>query len=108
VSGKKFDKFTETGLTHEKSKLVNAPIVMEFPYTLECILVRQVELGSHTMFIGEIVGIVTNKDVLGSNKLPDIEKVRPIMFGSLGSSSYYSIGDKLGAAFSVGKKLMRS
>jgi flavin reductase (DIM6/NTAB) family NADH-FMN oxidoreductase RutF len=108
VSGREYDKFKETGLTSEKSKLVNAPIVKEFPYALECNLVKQVDLGSHTMFIGEIVGMVADSEVLNSNQLPDIEKVRPMLFGSFGSMAYYNIGNKLGDAFSVGKELQRS
>jgi len=108
VSGRNCDKFFETGLTHEKSKLVDAPIVLEFPYALECKLVKQIELGSHTIFIGEIVGMVSDKDVLGLTQLPDIEKVKPILFGSLGSRAYYGVGDKLGTAFSAGNKLKRS
>ena len=108
VSGKDFDKFKETGLTPEKSKLVNAPIVTEFPYALECKLVKEVELGLHTMFIGEIVGMVADSEILTPNQLPDIEKVRPMLFGSFGNMAYYSIGDKLGTAFSVGKELHQS
>ena len=108
VSGREFDKFKETGLTPEKSKLVNAPIVKEFPYALECNLVKEVDLGLHTMFIGEIVGMVADSEVLNSNQLPDIEKVRPMLFGSFGSMAYYKVGDKLGDAFSVGKELQRS
>jgi flavin reductase (DIM6/NTAB) family NADH-FMN oxidoreductase RutF len=105
VSGRNRDKFKETGLTPEKSNLVNAPIVMEFPYTLECKLVRQVDLGLHTMFIGEIVGMVADSEILSPNQLPDIEKVRPMLYGSFGSSWYYNIGIKLGKAFSVGNEL---
>ncbi|MCL4507597.1 MAG: flavin reductase family protein [Chloroflexi bacterium] len=108
VSGRECDKFKETRLTSEKSKLVDAPIVKEFPYALECNLIRQVDLGTHTMFIGEIAGIVADSEVLGPNQLPDIEKVRPMLWGSFGSMAYYSVGDKLGAAFSVGKELRRS
>jgi flavin reductase (DIM6/NTAB) family NADH-FMN oxidoreductase RutF len=106
VSGRDYDKFKETHLTPEKSKLVNAPIVKEFPYVLECNLVKQVDLGLHTMFIGEIVGMVADSEVLNSTQLPDIEKVRPMLFGSLGSKAYYSVGDKLGDAFSIGKELI--
>src|SRR5512136_3124078 len=98
----------ETRLTPIKSKLVNAPIVQEFPYALECKLVRQVDLGMHTMFIGEIVGMVADSEVLNPNQLPDIEKVRPMLWGSLGSMAYYNIGAKLGDAFSVGNELRRS
>lgn len=105
VSGKEYDKFRETGLTPEKSKLVNAPIVAEFPYALECKLVREIDLGSHTMFIGEIVGMIADGGVLNSKQLPDIEKVRPMVWGSFGSMAYYTIGDKLGDAFSVGNEL---
>jgi flavin reductase (DIM6/NTAB) family NADH-FMN oxidoreductase RutF len=108
VSGRKYDKFKETRLTPEKSKLVNAPIVKEFPYSLECKLIRQVDLGLHTMFIGKIVGMVADSEVLNPNQLPDIEKVRPMLWGSFGSMAYYTIGDKLGDAFSVGNELQRS
>jgi len=107
VSGRKRDKFKETGLTSEKSKLVNAPIVKEFPYALECRLFRQISLGLHTMFIGEIVGMVADSKVLNPNQLPDIEKVRPILWGSFGSNAYYGIGNKLGNAFSVRNQLER-
>jgi flavin reductase (DIM6/NTAB) family NADH-FMN oxidoreductase RutF len=108
VSGRECDKFKETGLTPEKSGLVNAPIVKEFPYALECKLIRQVDLGTHTMFIGEIVGMVADSEILSPKQLPDIEKVRPILFGSFGSMAYYTIGDKLGDAFSVGKELKQN
>ena len=105
VSGKEYDKFKATGLTPEKSQLVNAPIVKEFPYTLECKLVKQIDLGSHTMFIGEIIGIVADSEVLTPKQLPDIEKVRPMLWGSFGSQAYFNIGDKLGDSFSVGNEL---
>jgi flavin reductase (DIM6/NTAB) family NADH-FMN oxidoreductase RutF len=105
VSGRESDKFKETGLTPERSKLVNAPIVKEFPYSLECKLIRQVNLGSHTMFIGEIVGMVADNEVLNPKQLPDIEKVRPMLWGSFGSMAYYNIGNKLGDSFSVGNGL---
>ena len=105
VSGKEYDKFKETGLTPNKSRRVNAPIVNEFPYALECKLVREINLGSHTMFIGEIVGMVADSEVLNPKQLPDIEKVRPMMWGSFGSMAYYNIGDRLGDAFSVGNEL---
>ena len=105
VSGKDCDKFKETRLTPEKSERVNAPIIKEFPYALECKLIKQIELGLHTMFIGEIVGMVADSEVLNSNQLPDIEKVHPMIFGSFGSMAYYGVGNKLGNSFSIGKEL---
>lgn len=105
VSGRDCDKFKDTHLTPEKSKLVNAPIVKEFPYALECKLIKDINLGLHTMFIGEILGMNADSDVINQKQLPDIEKVQPMIFGSLGSRAYYSIGNKLGNAFSVGNDL---
>jgi flavin reductase (DIM6/NTAB) family NADH-FMN oxidoreductase RutF len=102
MSGRECDKLQETRLTPERSGRVNAPIVKEFPYALECKLVRQVDCGSHTMFIGEIVGIVADSEALNQNQLPDIEKVRPMLWGSFGSMGYYGVGGRLGDAFSVG------
>ena len=107
VSGRDYDKFKEAGLTAEKSKLVNAPFVAEFPYSLECSLIEKVDLGLHTMFIGKIEGMVADSEVLSPHQIPDIEKVRPMLWGSFGSPSYYGIGSKLGGAFSTGKELLR-
>ena len=107
VSGKTHDKFKETGLTPARSERVNAPLVAEFPYALECNLVNQVNLGLHTMFIGEIVGLVADSGVLTRQKIPDIEKVRPMIFGSFGNMAYYGVGNRIAAAFSVGNELKK-
>jgi flavin reductase (DIM6/NTAB) family NADH-FMN oxidoreductase RutF len=104
VSGRDHDKFKEAHLTPVQSALVNAPIVKEFPYALECSLVKQVNLGLHTMFVGEIVGMVADGEILSEKQFPDIEKVRPIVWGSMGTMAYYGIGDRLGEAFKIGKE----
>jgi hypothetical protein len=57
------------------------------------------------MFIGEIVGMVADSEVLNPKQLPDIEKVRPMLFGSFGNMAYYGTGDRFGDAFSVGNEL---
>ena len=59
----------------------------------------------HTMFIGEIVGMVADSEVLNAKQLPDMEKVRPMVWGSFGSMAYYNIGNKLGDSFSVGNEI---
>lgn len=107
VSGRDVDKFKEARLTPVRSRQVNAPIVMEFPYALECRLIRQVDCGQHTMFIGEIVGMAAESDVLSPSQIPDIEKVRPMLWGSFGSMAYYGVGGRLGNAFSIGNELQR-
>ena len=106
VSGRDHDKFKETGLTLLKSEKVNAPIAEELPYTLECRLFQHHKLGLHTIFIGEIMGILADEDALGAGGNPDIEKTRPVIYGGSGNRHYFGIGEKLAKAFETGKKLI--
>ncbi len=107
VSGRDTDKFKAAGLTPVKSDKVDAPMVGEFPVSLECRLAQAHDLGLHTIFIGEIVDIKADEKVLGANGLPLLEKVNPVLFGSGGSSVYHGVGDKLGDAFSIGGQLKK-
>ena len=60
VSGRSADKFAELGLTPVRSELVNAPYIAEFPVTIECKVLRAIEIGLHTQFVGEILDIKTD------------------------------------------------
>lgn len=104
VSGRDHDKFREAGLTPVPSGKVNAPYSPELPFSLECRLREHHKLGLHTIFIGEIVGIQADEDVLGPKGLPDIEKTQAILWGGMGSNHYFAVGEKLARAFSAGKK----
>ncbi len=57
ASGRDTDKWQAAGLTPERSALVDAPYVAEFPLVLECRLLHTLELGLHTRFIGEVVDV---------------------------------------------------
>ncbi len=103
VSGRDTDKLADTGLTAVKSSLVDAPYIEEFPLVLECSLFRTVELGLHTMFVGEIRDVKAEESVLGEGKSLDLGRVKPFFF-SPGDRVYYRIGEKLGPAFSIGEK----
>ncbi len=105
VSGRNVDKFAASGLTPVKSELVDAPLVKEFPVALECKLNRFVEIGLHTEFIGEIIDVKADESCLGANGLPDIEKVRPVLFSPEGRE-YHGVGRSIGKAFHMGKELM--
>ncbi len=96
VSGRDVDKFAETGLTPVRSDLVNAPYIKEFPLVIECRLVKTDSLGLHTMFIGEIVDVKAAPSIVGPNGMPDIAKLRPLVWGP-GSEDFYGIGAKVGA-----------
>jgi len=104
ASGKDEDKFSASGLTPARSELVNAPYVEEFPIILECSLLHTFEIGLHTQFIGEILDVKADGDLLRKDGLPDMKKVKPIVFGP-GIRAYYGLGDFLGDAFSIGKGL---
>jgi flavin reductase (DIM6/NTAB) family NADH-FMN oxidoreductase RutF len=104
VSGKKENKFLKTGLTAVRCEHVDAPYIEEFPLILECRLFQTVEIGLHIQFIGEIVDTKVEDSVLGEGKIPDVEKVKPIMFAPY-NSMYHGVGRFLGPAFSIGKKI---
>ncbi len=106
ASGKDVDKFAATGLTPVKSKLVNAPYVEEFPVVLECRLLRTVEIGVHTQFIGEILDVKVNESVLGEDGKPDVAKIRPFAYDSM-RMEYYGFGEVLAKAFSAGREFRR-
>ena len=106
VSGKKADKFAETGLTPVRSALVNAPYIEELPLVLECKLVHQIELGLHTLFVGEILDVKANEDVLDDKGVPDVEKLKPFFFAPE-ANAYYGTGKRLGDAFSIGQAVRK-
>jgi len=101
VSGKTTDKFAQTGLTPEKSMLVDAPFVAEFPMVLECKLTHHWELGLHTLFVGEILDVKAEESVLGPKGMTNIEKVKPLAYAP-DTQHYFGIGQSLGPAFSIG------
>jgi flavin reductase (DIM6/NTAB) family NADH-FMN oxidoreductase RutF len=101
-SGKNMKKFDEMKLQAEKSIFVNAPIVKEFPVNLICSLVLTNDLGTHTQFIGEILDVLVDEEVMDSNGLPEMEKVQPFMYDSA-SRHYYGVGRKLAAAYQAAK-----
>jgi len=86
VSGRSEDKFAATGLTPVASSVVDAPYVGEFPFALECKLLHTIEIGLHTQFIGEVLDIKAEEDVLGEGGVIDIERVRPFLFAPAGGS----------------------
>jgi flavin reductase (DIM6/NTAB) family NADH-FMN oxidoreductase RutF len=97
ASGRDTDKFGDTGLTPVRSEAVDAPYVEDFSLVLECSLKETVELGLHTMFVGEIIDVKADEDVLTNNR-PDLQKIKPILFGA-GDRGYHSVGPRIGEAF---------
>jgi flavin reductase (DIM6/NTAB) family NADH-FMN oxidoreductase RutF len=104
ATGQEVDKFAVAGLTAVRSELVDAPYVAEFPVILECRLVRAVELGVHTQFIGQIIDVKVDESVLDGQGVPLVEKLKPIVFAP-GSQTYHGLGPTIAQAFLAGKAI---
>lgn len=97
------NKFELSGFHEVKSDLINAPIILELPMTLEC---RMTSYNEDTEVLkGEILNISVDESVLSDGKI-DINKVQPIIFNPI-DITYHVIGDKVGNAFKDGKQLIK-
>lgn len=99
------DKIAKTGWTAVKAQHVNAPVFTNFPMTLECRIKEKIgQSATGYYIIAEIVNIVADEKYLAADGLPDIEKMRFITFDPV-HHTYLALGEKVGQAFSDGKKL---
>ena len=100
-TGAKVDKFKELKLTKEKAKFVKCPMIQESPVSVECKVKEIKELGSHHMFIAEVLAINADEQYIDEKGAFDISKCDLIAYANGG---YYSLGKKLGKfGFSVQK-----
>ena len=101
-SGRDMDKFKETGLTAEASEKVSAMRIAESPVNIECVVKEVKELGSHDMFIAEVVNVAINDEYMdekGAFHLNDTDLV------AYSHGEYFNLGEKLGKfGYSVQKK----
>ncbi len=117
VSGRTTNKFAVCGLTPVASEHVNAPLIAELPISAECELRQSIDVGSHTMFVGEIVNMqadleISTADVSelapGVKDIPDILKAGGVVYAFTGDGAYYcSIGEPLEKAYTVGRALIK-
>ena len=66
-SGRDVDKFKETGLTREKADIVSAPMIQESPVSIECRVKEIKELGSHHMFLADVVAVHADEPLVYSH-----------------------------------------
>ncbi len=100
VSGNKEDKIAKTGVHVTKSNFVDAPIIEEYPLTLEC-TVDSFEDGE---LIGNVVNCSVDEEYLDENGKIDIDKMEIITFDMV-SNTYRVLGEVVGNAFKDGLKL---
>lgn len=102
-SGKKFNKFVETGLTPVRATQVNAPMIEESPVNLECKVTQIIPLGTHDMFLAEVVAVHVNENLF-SKKTDAIDLHRADLV-TYSHGHYYTLGEIIGKfGFSVEKK----
>ena len=95
------DKFERAGFHATRSKYVNAPMIDELPMTLECRLVQCNEDG---VYVGAIFNVSADESILDENGKIDVKKLDPIIYDGV-THAYFRFGEKVGQAFSDGKKL---
>lgn len=101
-SGAKFDKFKEMKLTKEDGKFVKCPLIKESPVSIECKVIDIKELGSHHMFMAEVLSIDADERYIDRSGAFDISKCDLISYANGG---YYTQGEKIGKfGYSVQKK----
>ena len=104
-TGAKVDKFKEMHLTKEKAEFVKCPIIKESPVAIECKVKEIKELGSHHMFVAEVLSIDADEQYIDEKGAFDISKCNLIAYSN---GHYYSMGKKIGRfGFSVQKKKKR-
>ena len=101
-TGAKVDKFKEMKLTKEKAKFVKCPLIKESPVSIECKVKEIRELGSHDMFIAEILSIDADESYIDGKGAFDITKCNLITYAN---GKYFALGKQVGKfGYSVAKK----
>lgn len=92
-SGKDTDKFKDMHITPEKSVKINAPAIKESPVNIECKVKDIVELGSHDMFIAEVVAVNVDESLLDSKGTLHLKDAELVAYSH---GQYYALGEHLG------------
>ena len=102
-SGKDFNKFAEMGLTSGKARVVKAPIIVESPVNIECKVKQIIPLGSHDMFIAEVVNVQADEQYINPETGAfELDKAHLMAYVH---GHYYKLGDQIGRfGWSVRKK----
>lgn len=100
------DKFARTGLHAVKSAHVDAPVIEEFPLTMECRLEEVRECFGEVRVVGTIVNVTADEKVLDEKGKVDAGKLNAIMFDQF-RNGYYTVGKEIAKAWNAGAGLMK-
>ena len=102
VSGRSVDKFAATKLTPATALKVRCPIVLEYPLNIECLVRESLKLGSHTMFVAEVVAVQVSSTLVDAKGRLRLEKEGLVAYAH---GQYFALGRCLGSfGFSVRKR----
>lgn len=101
-SGRDTDKWEKAGLTPGKCDLIGAPLIVESPVNIECKVTKTEDLGSHTIFYGEVVSVHVDENLLDENNVFHFNDCNPIAYSH---GRYFTLGNEIGKfGYSVKKK----
>ena len=101
-SGRDVDKFKEMRLTKEKAEFIKAPMIAESPVSIECRVKQVLELGSHHMFLADVVAVHADEHYMDENNRFDLNLAKPLVYSH---GEYMGTGKQLGTfGYSVKKK----
>lgn len=106
TNGRTTDKFASTGLTLAPSALVEAPIIEQCPFNLECRVTQESVVGSYVVVLGEVVEAHADERILTEpdGSLLDVGALDPLVYIA-GSREYRGIGPKLADAYTLGASI---
>lgn len=101
-SGRDTDKFRDMGLTPLPGEQVKAPLIGESPVNLECVVRQVMPLGSHDMYLAEVVAVHADEKYMDENRKFHLDKAEPIVYSH---GAYLVCGEQIGSfGYSVRKK----
>lgn len=100
-SGRDVDKYAEMHLTEQPSQHISAPGIAESPVNLECKVKQMIELGSHDMFVAEVLGVTVDEKYMDEKKTFHLNDAEMVAYSH---GEYFTLGEKLGSfGYSVKK-----
>lgn len=106
TANKMADKFERSGLHTVRSERVDAPVITEYPITLECQVIEMQSQPYGLRVLGKIVNVIADEKVLDGAGNIDASKIHAFAFEQM-QNGYYAIGEKVGQAWHSGADLMK-
>ena len=93
ASGRDVDKWLACGLTPAPASKIRTPLIAECPIALECKVTHQLDLGVHDLFIGEVLAVQMDEEILTAHEKLDYDRLDLLAYAG---GYYYELGERLG------------